>query len=149
MWQLYALAPGTASSTHRICHMPPLSTAAYVSVLFTYTYQLQTSVPTQLHTLCPLARWNTMINRIRNRCQLLLWLLFNSERRRRGQSWDGGSCAGSGPVVGLALHGSTAAAWRHSYQQQQLHHQVFTRLFKPHTQLIRLETEDWFLKIPS
>ena len=34
MWQLYALAPGTASSTHRICHMPPLSTAAYVSILF-------------------------------------------------------------------------------------------------------------------
>lgn len=30
--------------------MPPLNTAAYVSVLFTHTYQLQPSMPTQLHS---------------------------------------------------------------------------------------------------
>lgn len=57
--------------------MPPLSTAAYVSVLFTHTYQLQPSMPTQLHTHC--AHWHNhavkntmMINRITNRCQLVL-----------------------------------------------------------------------------
>lgn len=57
--------------------MPPLSTAAYVSMLFTHTYQLQPSVPTQLHT--HRAHWyihamknTTMINRITNQCQLVL-----------------------------------------------------------------------------
>lgn len=60
--------------------MPPLSTAAYVSILFTHTYQLQPSMPTQLHTHrahrhihAVKKKQNTvMINRITKRCQLVL-----------------------------------------------------------------------------
>lgn len=51
--------------------MPLLSTVAYVSVLFTHTYQLQPNMPTHLHTFGALWHIHTlkntmMINRITN-----------------------------------------------------------------------------------